>query len=66
MDSYSAGWPDNPVTHHACTRHGEMTGRDNLHTIEDSICYYYTTKCDTVEDGVTEHAMEGNPGGGGG
>jgi hypothetical protein len=22
-----------------------------------------TTKCDTVEDGLTEHALEGNPGG---
>jgi hypothetical protein len=24
---------------------------------------YYTTKCDTVEDGSTERASEGNPGG---
>jgi hypothetical protein len=26
----------------------------------------YTTNCDTVEDGLTEHASEGNSGGGGG
>jgi hypothetical protein len=25
-----------------------------------------TTKCDTVEDGLTKCALEGNPGGGGG
>jgi hypothetical protein len=25
----------------------------------------YTTKCDTVEDGLTEHASKGNRGGGG-
>jgi hypothetical protein len=25
----------------------------------------YTTKCDTMEDGLTERASEGNPGGGG-
>jgi hypothetical protein len=25
----------------------------------------YTTKCDTVEDGLTERASESNPGGGG-
>jgi hypothetical protein len=23
----------------------------------------YTTKCDTVEDGLTEHSLEGNTGG---
>jgi hypothetical protein len=39
MDSYSVGWPDNPVSRHACTRHGEMTGHDGLHTVEDIICY---------------------------
>jgi hypothetical protein len=40
MDSYSTGRPDNPVTYHACTRRGETTGHDGIHTVEDIICYY--------------------------
>jgi hypothetical protein len=39
MDSYSVGWPDNPALRCACTQRGETTGRDNLHTVEDIICY---------------------------
>jgi hypothetical protein len=39
MDSYSAGGSNNPTLRRACTRCGEMTGRDNLYTIEDIISY---------------------------
>jgi hypothetical protein len=39
IDNYSAGWPDNPAPRCACTRRGEATGRDGLHTVEDIICY---------------------------
>jgi hypothetical protein len=38
-------------TYKLCKKHGGMC---------------YTTKCDMVEDGLTECASEGNPGGGGG
>jgi hypothetical protein len=39
MDSYSAKQLDNPTPRHACTRRVEMIGRDNLHTVQDIICY---------------------------
>jgi hypothetical protein len=39
MDSYSAGWSDNPMPHNTCTRRGETTGCDGLHTIEVIIRY---------------------------
>jgi hypothetical protein len=39
MDSYSVGRSDNPASRRACTQHGETTVRDDLHTVEDIICY---------------------------
>jgi hypothetical protein len=40
MDIYSAGRPDNPAPRSACKRRGETIGRDDLHTVEDIICYF--------------------------
>jgi hypothetical protein len=40
IDIYSARRLDNPTLRRACTRRGETTECDNLHTFEDII--YYT------------------------
>jgi hypothetical protein len=39
MYNYSVERPDNQVPRRACTRRGKTTGCDDLHTIEDVICY---------------------------
>jgi hypothetical protein len=39
IDSYSARRLDNLVLRRACTQHGKTTGHDDLHTVEDIICY---------------------------
>jgi hypothetical protein len=39
MDSFSVGRPDNPASRRAYTQRGETTVCDDLHNIEDIICY---------------------------
>jgi hypothetical protein len=39
MDSYSVERPENPASRRACTQRGETTVCDDLHNIEDIICY---------------------------